>query len=500
MLPHPRSGGARHGLTVLAILGCLALSACGVATSRGGSAEQIALDSIVKIVVGCSYPDLASPWQKRPMDQVSGSGAIIADHRILTNAHVVVYAVDIQVSRHGDPEMYAARVLSIDHERDLALLTVDDPAFFEHATPLELGPLPKLQSPVEVCGYPLGGKSLSVTEGVLSRIETDLYSHSFRENLLLQLDAPMNSGNSGGPVLSDGRLIGLAMQVLEEAENIGYCIPSPVIEQFFQDCEDGVISGPPSLGVLLQPMMSPALRQALHMSKGTSGGLVNWVLPGTPAEGALEVDDVILRIDGHDVANDLTVDLKPYGRLDCGYLVTRKQVGDSMAVTVWRDGKRREVQIGLENVPDLVPGPQHDDRPEYLICGGLVLAPFDIAYLFLFDEFPDNLASAAFAYNERTDDRRQAVVLVRVLPHPINKGYHELEDILLTEAMGERVRDFAHLKQLLDDPAGDWIDLRFDDHTRVMLPVSELQHANAEIMKRYNVHEAQVSLNARSEE
>lgn len=128
-----------------------------------------------------------------------------------------------QVKRRGDDTKFLAKVLAIGTECDVALLTVDDGAFWEGLRPLEFGGLPRLQDAVAVVGYPIGGDTISVTSGVVSRIEVLSYAHGSTELLGIQIDAAINSGNSGGPVFnSRGECVGIAFQSLTgDAENIG---------------------------------------------------------------------------------------------------------------------------------------------------------------------------------------------------------------------------------------------------------------------------------------
>lgn len=128
-----------------------------------------------------------------------------------------------QVKRRGDDTKFLAKVLAIGTECDVALLTVDDDAFWEGLRPLEFGGLPRLQDAVAVVGYPIGGDTISVTSGVVSRIEVLSYAHGSTELLGIQIDAAINSGNSGGPVFnSRGECVGIAFQSLTgDAENIG---------------------------------------------------------------------------------------------------------------------------------------------------------------------------------------------------------------------------------------------------------------------------------------
>ena len=123
-----------------------------------------------------------------------GSGFIISGSRIMTNAHVVSNAKFISIDKDGDPKKYPARVVHIAHDCDLALLTVDIPDFFSGTNELDFGGIPELHSTVTAYGYPIGGERMSVTEGVVSRIEFRTYTHSgLDSHLAAQIDAAINS-------------------------------------------------------------------------------------------------------------------------------------------------------------------------------------------------------------------------------------------------------------------------------------------------------------------
>jgi len=127
--------------------------------------------AVVQLFVTNQKPDYDQPWQMLPPENSSGSGCIIAGRRILTNAHVVGDATYIEVQRAGATERFVGRVAFAGHDCDLALVTVDDERFFEGVSPLPLGDLPRPRDRILVYGFPTGGSALSVTEGVVSRIE-----------------------------------------------------------------------------------------------------------------------------------------------------------------------------------------------------------------------------------------------------------------------------------------------------------------------------------------
>jgi S1-C subfamily serine protease len=157
-----------------------------------------------------------------------------------------------------------------------------------------------MQDSVTVVGYPLGGDTISVTKGVVSRIEVTSYAHGSSDLLGIQIDAAINPGNSGGPAFNDqGECIGVAFQVYrsEETENIGYVIPTTVVSHFLTDYErNGKYTGYPCLGVLLQKLENPALRECLKVPTN-EGVLVRRVEPTSDASKVLkEVKSVDHRI------------------------------------------------------------------------------------------------------------------------------------------------------------------------------------------------------------
>jgi S1-C subfamily serine protease len=129
------------------------------------------LDSILKVHCTHSEPDFLMPWQKMHQSTSTSSGFVVSSNgekMIMTNAHSVEWASIIQVQRRGDERKYQAVIVTFANECDLALLkVVDSPVdFWEDLEPLEFGPLPSLQDEVEVLGFPTGGDSLSITQGV----------------------------------------------------------------------------------------------------------------------------------------------------------------------------------------------------------------------------------------------------------------------------------------------------------------------------------------------
>ena len=266
---------------------------------------------VVKIEMDSLTPDYATPWNTGRYQGGIGTGFLIGENAFMTNAHVVSNAERIYISMYGDSRKIPARVKFIAHDADLALLEADDPKPFKGIRPFEFSKnLPHLEDEVRVIGYPIGGNRLSVTRGVVSRIDFTTYAHPRNtEHLTIQVDAAINPGNSGGPVLMGNKVIGVAFQGLNNANNTGYVIPTPVIRHFLEDIKDGVYDGYVDMGIQAAPILNPAMRKAFGLPDDEKGVLIGKVLKGSSADGVLRNGDLLMKVDGYDVDSSAMIEL-----------------------------------------------------------------------------------------------------------------------------------------------------------------------------------------------
>ena len=468
----------------------LALTLVVVGASPGaGHAESPSItSSVVEFSVYSDPPDLAMPWQTEGAELYGGSGVIIDGNRILTNAHVVADAVAIEVKRADASEQFPATVTFISHDADLALVEVQDEDFFEGARALPIGETPRLQQAVQVWGFPEGGRTLSITSGIVSRIEVDSYAQSGRRLLSTQIDAAINSGNSGGPVISDESIVGIAMQSLDDAENVGYMIPAPVIRHFLEDVKDGRYHGFPRLGIRVQNMKSEAQRVAAGMRPAEAGALVIRVDYAGPAYGVLKPRDVLLAVDGHPIANDLTVASPGIGRVHYSMIYQSRHIGERVTVSLLRAGKRFTKTIQLNAHTPLVPGRRTTDLPRYLVFAGLVFQPLSADYFDYFEEPPPHLVSIAWNHGV-TKGRREVILMQRVLPDQVNRGYQSWEDEVVRLVNGVAPRDMTHLAELIDRAQGRWLRVLMQDGHLITLDRAAARAASERILEDYGIAE-----------
>src|SRR6202011_2563080 len=250
--------------------------------------------SLVRITATEVAPDYRAPWNAGMLGRGVGAGFVIEGNRIMTNAHVVSNSRYLTVERDGDPNKYPAKVLFVAHDCDLALITVDSPNFYKNMLPLKFGGIPELESTVSAYGYPIGGERMSVTTGIVSRIDFHLYTHSsIDQHLAIQISAQINPGNSGGPVMQNAKVVGVAFQGYsgDVAQGVAYMVPTPVINRFLKDIKDGRYDGYVDLAITFAKLQNPAQRKFLGLKDDGRGVLVETVVTAGPCAKLLRPGD-----------------------------------------------------------------------------------------------------------------------------------------------------------------------------------------------------------------
>jgi len=462
--------------------------------SRSGMMRSI-LRSVVKVITTSDAPDYEQPWQTEGPDAAVGSGAIVMTprgERVLTNAHVVENQVFIEVRRYGKSRKFEATVEGVGHVCDLALLKVKDPGFAKGAPPFPIDDLPSLGDRVAALGFPIGGDRLSITEGIVSRIEMYPYAHSQRNLLAVQIDAAINAGNSGGPVVKDGAIVGIAFEAMDEAENVGYMIGAPVVKHFLRDIEQGVNDGFPDLGIVVQALESKAHRRSLGLSpKSHSGVLITGVVHGGSAHGVLEEGDVLLMLDRKHVAADGSVSFRKGERIDLAHQVAKHHVGDTMPVKVHRDGKERNFDIPLKPPRFLVAEDAYDVKPTYYLYGGLLFVPLSRDLLKTWgSEWWQEAPSEIIAIYDNeicTASRSEVVVLQKVLADRVNQGYHDVEMLVIDRVQGRNIRNLKELIRVVESAEDEFIRFQGSDGHMIVLERDGVEKRNRDILKRYGV-------------
>ncbi len=452
--------------------------------------EEQLRSAIVKVYTVVKNPNYSIPWSSS-IQQVSGSGAIIEGDRILTNAHVVANHTFIEVQRYGERRRYIAHVEAVSHQLDLALLKVEDPAFYQGITPLKLGELPQIEQKVSVYGFPMGGDTLSVTAGVVSRIEHQRYVHSGESFLAIQIDAAVNPGNSGGPAISGGKIVGVVMEGISKAQSISYLVPTVMIRHFLKDLEDGKLDGVPAFAVLVQGTENPTLKSYYGLTPHQGGVLIDRVIPTGGLAKFLKKGDIIDSVDGHPIQEDATAAFRTHEYTNFEYYVQKHQMGEKVSLEIIRGGRKLSLQVPLIKKADdllLIHTYRYDQMPRYTILGGYVFAP-------LTRNLAVRVARSHIDLIPFVDDfvskkRREVVLLLRVLPSALSRGDYALSYWPVEKIDGKHYVDFDDFSQKLLQGTSPKVLLENKMGQQVVIDRKLALEKQKEILQRYNIEYA----------
>jgi S1-C subfamily serine protease len=413
-------------------------------------------DSVVKIYATQRGPDLFRPWNKMNPSESVGSGVIIDGNRILTNAHVVLYATEVFVQGKEGGDKVEAKVKAIQPGIDLALLTVDNKDFFDKrpALPRAKKP-PQERDAVEVYGYPFGGTSQSVTKGVVSRIEFVPYN-AFALGVRVQIDAALNPGNSGGPAVVGNEMIGIAFSrfAFGMAANIGYIIPNEEIEAFLKDP-----APKPKLIAYIQPLENETLRKKLGLNDKTQGLLIS------QPSGPLQKLDVLTHVGPHALDNQGQVKVSDNARYHFEYVVPKLAKNGKVPVTVLRDGKPVKLDVPVSRGDDLVLRELKGEYPAYFLYGPLVFTAATIQSANQYTRLPNfDLSSPLLV---RQIDKMQfpgeelVVVACPMFRHKCVRGYNDPVGRVIDNINGVKIKNLRHMVEVLRDCKDDFVTFGF---------------------------------------
>jgi len=466
----PRSMRFAFSSTLLALCCALVLTMPAHAAARSQAPVSIE-SSVVKVFATMRYPDPFKPWTKQAPAEVSASGVVIEGKRILTNAHVVLYATQVQIQANAEGDKVPATVVAVAPGIDLAVLELDDPAFFDsHPAIVRESELPGIKDAVLAYGFPLGGTSLSITKGIVSRIEFVPYNYPV-SGLRIQIDAAINPGNSGGPAIAGDKMIGLAFSKLGgDSQNIGYIIPNEEVDLFLKDIADGRYDGKPAMYDELQTLENPALREFLKIDKSVAGMVVHRPYQ-TDSSYPLKEWDVITHIGDIPIDNQGMIKLGKDLRVSFAYEIQHLSRHGELPLTVVRAGKTLKVTLPVSaDHPTLVPD-LRGTYPPYFIYGPLV---FSTATWQMIAGLQGNSGVFRTLGLEKSplvtraldppDAGLEELVVISspLFPHKLANGYSNPAGSVVYSINGTRIKSLRQLVAVLRDLKDPFVAIEFD--------------------------------------
>ncbi|CAN5903807.1 hypothetical protein BH11MYX3_BH11MYX3_21470 [soil metagenome] len=392
---------------------------------------------VVRVRVRSEQPNFDAPWSRTPRE-TEGIAVLVGPRLLVTLASAVVHAVE----QPPGANQVLARIVAIDHDRDLALLEVAEPWSIE---PVALAPLPAECETVVLVG--LADERIDVGTARIAEVGLVRYVHSQRHLIAVTVEARQPFHAGGDAVFGKHGLVGLVMQRSNADELRGEVVPTPMIRAFLDGVEAGKPPGVQALGVDVQALKNPLMRT----QRGETGVVVTRIdLEGT-CDGILQPRDVLLSIDGVPIDDDGNVMLEGRALRHYAVLGTR-HIGDSIELGTSAGIKQVTLRPWLPLVP------HGNCEPRYLIYAGLVFQPLTRDFLATWDSWwndaPKELLHAYYV-GRRTVARREIIVLSSILEDPINLGYQHLVDESIVRIGDRAPQDFAEFVRLLDAARGD---------------------------------------------
>jgi S1-C subfamily serine protease len=456
--------------------------------SANGPKPTSVENTVVKVFSTIRYPDPYKPWAKQAPRESTGTGVIIEGNRILTNAHVVLYASQVQVQANQSGDKISATVETIAPGIDLAILKLDDDTFFETRPPLPRATkLPAVKDSVMVYGFPTGGTNLSITKGIVSRIDFTLYNFP-TSGLRIQIDAAINPGNSGGPAVADDKMIGVAFSRLGGGDNIGYIIPCEEIELFLADAADGRYDGKPALFDSLQTFENPALRPFLNVARGVDGMIVTET-DATDPNYPLKPWDIITHIGDTPIDNEGMVRVGD-NRVRFHYVLQKIARNGQVPFTIVRSGQPQTVTVPVATKrPMLIPDLE-GAYPSYFVYGPIVFSSASQVFLGGLNNAAAALSAMASPLALRRSDRpafpgeELVVISSPFFPHKLSKGYSQAQSRVVDSVNGVKIRSLSHLVATLRDSKDEFLVLDFAGRRfeTLVFPRTEMVAATEEIL------------------
>ena len=367
------SGGSRSSSTSTILQGDRPTSAINVSkidTSKEMTAAEVYAAN-VNSTVGITTSITTNYWGYQTTAAASGSGFILtADGYILTNYHVIENSDSVKVTMY-DGTSYDATIVGYDESNDIAVLKIDATGL----TPVVLGDSDKLNvgDPVVAIGNPLGELTFSLTSGAVSALNREVTLSSNVTMDLIQTDCAINSGNSGGALFNlYGEVIGITNAKYSGSgssgeasiDNIGFAIPINSVRSIVESIIKNGYIVKPYIGVSVEDVSSEMTSYGLP-----AGAVVRSVTDGAPAaQAGLQANDIITAVDGAEIT----------GSNDLVQIVTAKKAGDTLKLSVYRQGQTLELtvtvaeqkQSALEGSSDTQQGQQQDQSQQQQQQGG----------------------------------------------------------------------------------------------------------------------------------
>lgn len=461
--------------------------------------QQKFKDTVAQVFSQATEFNWLEPYKTPNQAESMGSSFFINDKgELLTNAHVVEQAktVMIQVPTLGK-RRFEVEIVGVSPDRDLALLRLLPSELEALKKALGKNELPYLKlgnsdtiyraDKIMALGYPLGQQGLKSTTGVVSGREHLQGQH------FIQISAPINKGNSGGPSLNClGDVIGINSAGVPGAQNVGYIIPINEAKLFLKQIDQMPKSDRPTL--LRKPFLGVLFNNATesltaYLKNPVPGGLyVVEAYKGSPlAKAGVKSGDMIYEIDGHslDIYGEMNVAWNLEDKISVMDYISRLKIGDDVRLVFYRNGERKEVTIKftsseLAPIRRMFPG---YEKIDYEVLGGMVVMPMTLNHIMLLAQYTPDLIQYA-------DFKKQMEPLLLISHVQLNSPAYRSRALgmgaVISEVNGQKVRTLDEYRAaIMKSVDTKYLTIKTSENIFVVLPLEEIMRDEARLAATY---------------
>jgi hypothetical protein len=436
-----------------------------------------------------------APWEKQSPWTRTVTGVVVEGPRILVASTAFGNPLLVEVQKLGVDARTVGRVDLVDHEGPLALIAVDDPAFWEGLEPLKLEPRASSEGVVQVLRWQRSGL-LDAYPATLRQVRSGRHGLSQTSILTIEVASSAEGLGESEVVVKDGRVAGLVTGRLGDAYQ---AIAAPVLASFLAGAAKGEWRSFARAGLAWQDLTNPALRESLGLLPGETGIRLTRVLPHGSAGGVLKAGDVVLEMGGAKLDATGYYQHPLYGRMLFALLFSDgRKPGDTMPVKVLRDGKRLELDLQLRAMKpeqDRVPPYVYGRGPDYVVKGGLVFQELTRPYLASWGDWTRRAPPRLLVAIDRDPEPEgpeppRIVLLSSVLPDAVNLGYQQLRDQIVERVNGRPVPNLQALREAFASVTTGYHVIEFlsgQAASRIVIDAAESDAASERLRRAYGV-------------
>lgn len=477
-------------LTLLCGLSALQAAQAGSRTRTQQTASFDSAAALVEIEITKTEYDYRLPWNSRNL-QSRKNGIIIGGNQILTTADGFSGQTLCRIRKGGVTHQYTATLKWVDYYANLAILDVEDAAFWVGMRSTHLSENIPQSGALQIIRWRNGRIEERAAE--IIRLDVGKSKMSYVHHLTLSASTDMDGAGWAEVILSKNEIIGLTTASANDKLTI---LPSPFIASVLKQKASANGSGIGHFDFSVMDGKNPALLQSKGMPATDIGVVVTKVGTRRLAANTLKVGDVLLAIDGFEINNDGKYIDPTYGRLSLYGLATRNDgAGDTLPMRIWRDNQEITVDYILpraEFEKDLVPDRRYDHAPQYLIAGGLLFQPLTGPYLNAYGKNKPLLLDY-YSYHADLPERDGLVILSSVIPDNYNHGYEGTRQLIVDRINGQTINTIADVAEALATAKDEFHRIEFmpdQGLKHIVLDVATMQSATQRILEHYNIPKA----------